>query len=75
MYLSAMDPNKFTAKVAEIFNAAIALAQDHGHSALFPAHVAVALFDDKGSIGEQAVGKIAGEEAFRSVQRVLHNRL
>jgi ATP-dependent Clp protease ATP-binding subunit ClpA len=44
-----MDPSKFTQKVTEILNASQELAQEHQHQSLTPVHVAIVLFEVRGS--------------------------
>lgn len=70
-----MDPNKVTQKVTEIINSARDIALENSHQQLAAIHVAVALFDDPEGIAKQAVLKIASEESYKSILRVLKRTL
>ncbi|KDD76020.1 hypothetical protein H632_c393p2, partial [Helicosporidium sp. ATCC 50920] len=66
-----MDPNKITSKVAEAVNASRSLALEHAQQALTPLHLATVLVEDVEGVARQALLRAGGEEAPRSVTRVL----
>ena len=70
-----MDPNKWTIKTQEAVQAAAELAQEAGNPEIHPLHLAVALFDDDDGIAKQATLKVANTETYRSILRVLRNRM
>ena len=67
-----MNPDKFTQKTGEIINRARELALDSSQQVLGALHVALVLFEDAEGVAKQAVLKLGGEEAYKSVLRVLN---
>lgn len=67
-----MNPDKFTQKTGEIINRARELALDSSQQTLGALHVALVLFEDAEGVAKQAVLKLGGESAYKSVLRVLN---
>lgn len=66
-------PDSFTDKTNEVLLAAQQLAQDSSHLQLLPIHVAVTLFDDKNSLGQQVCSKAGadGQQVVRNLKKIL----
>lgn len=58
-----------------MINTARDIALENQHQQLSTIHVAVALFEDPEGIAKQSVLRVAGEESYRSVVRVLRRTL
>lgn len=73
----SFNPNMLTEKAAQVFSAAVQAAQQRGHSQVMPAHLALALLEDKTgltaniltraggntSIAQQEIGKVLQKQA------------
>lgn len=70
-----LDPKKITAKTAEIINGSLQLAKDLAHQTLAPVHIACTLFEDPQGIARSSCLKLGGDEAWRSMCRLLRRRL
>jgi ATP-dependent Clp protease ATP-binding subunit ClpB len=70
-----MNPDKFTHKTNETLASAHELAMNSGHAQFTPLHLAVALISDPSGIFRQAITNVGGEDATKSVERVLNQAL
>lgn len=66
---------KFTQKVEQYLQAAAGMAQEEQHQQLSPIHLAIVMFEDPEGMARQAVVKASGEEAWKSICRILRKRL
>ena len=64
-----------TQKTAEIINGARDLALESQHQSLSPLHVAVTMMEDTEGVAKQAVMKAGGDEAYKSLVRMLRKGL
>lgn len=62
-----MNPEKFTVKVQEAFNAAQSVATRYGHSELKPAHLLITLLEQEGGLAKPLIEKMgANAQALKS---------
>lgn len=72
----AFNPNSFTEKAAKVFNAAVQVAKDKGHSQLMPVHLAVALMEDSDNLIPNIFQKAGGnprnisQELMKGLQKL-----
>jgi ATP-dependent Clp protease ATP-binding subunit ClpB len=60
----ALNPNMLTEKASQIVSAAIAYANDQGHSQLVPAHMMHALLQDEGALTPNVLQRAGGNPTF-----------
>src|SRR5688572_32329913 len=72
---TAMNPERFTHKTAEAFNAAQSLATRMGHAELKPAHLVSALLDQEGGIAPPLLEKAIGRDQSSNLQSQISSHL
>jgi ATP-dependent Clp protease ATP-binding subunit ClpB len=70
-----MNPERFTHKTAESFNAAQSVATRMGHAELKPAHLLTALLEQEGGIARPLIEKALGPEALANFASKLSEHL
>ena len=70
-----MDINKYTEKAQQTIAKARDVALDAQHAQIAPVHLALALFEEKNSLGAQCIESLGGVAAHQSVCRVLKKKL
>lgn len=70
-----MNNVKFTSKCESLIAIAAETAQESQHQQLTPIHLAIAIFEDPEGIAKQATIKVAGDETYKGLLRVLRKRL
>ncbi|KAL6756651.1 P-loop containing nucleoside triphosphate hydrolase protein [Haematococcus lacustris] len=70
-----LDPKKLTERSRDAISAAVMLGREEGHASFTAFHLAVVLFEDPNGLAKSCVLKAFGEQAWRSVCRVLRAKL
>ncbi len=66
-----MKPDKYTIKTQEALQDAQSVASEHGHQEISPAHLLVALLDQKEGITQPLLQKIGVQVDYQNEQFVL----